>query len=120
MEQVQIESRSQDELVQIAKDMIAQKVFYDGLIPEEAGAMIYEIFLPLRKVEDHIDWNDVGMIYEYTTKSIDNSNSAPVFKTINFIHTVDMFRLTDIMNKLLSEDEDEHKHVHDDHCGCDH
>ena len=115
---IEIKSRTQDELVQLAKDMLAGKVFADSMLPDEMDALVYNIFLPLNKlmIDGGVDWNNVGMMYEYVDKSIEADKDYPVFKTINLVHMVDMFRLEDIFKQMNSQN----SHTHDEYCGCDH
>lgn len=102
MEQIEVSSRTEDELTQLVKDMYEGKVFYNGMLKEGEEAKIYRIFLPMEQIElnNLVNWDDVGMVFEYGNKAIDFKDGIPIFKTINFVHCNDMYRMTDIFVKL--------------------
>ena len=100
MDDVKVAPRTQEELVKIAEDMVSEKIFCDGMVRDGCDALVYNLFLPLIKVEQMVNWDDVGMIYEYVDKSVGEHETYPVFNTVNFVHESDMPKLQSIFKEM--------------------
>lgn len=106
VEKVIIEQRSDEDLLQLAKDMVDEKIFFDGQLPPEFDFMLMQIFAPLEPSlrKELIDFNDVGMIYEYLEKNIkDEKESMPMFNTMNMVHKADMPKLHELYTEAFSD-----------------
>ena len=99
VEKVPVEQRSEEDLLQLATDMVEEKIFFDGQLPPEFDFMLIQIFAPLEPAlrKELINFDDVGMIYEYLEKNIKTEKeSMPMFNTMNMVHKADMPRLHEL------------------------
>ncbi len=106
VEKVLVEQRSDEDLLQLAKDMVDEKIFFDGQLPPEFDFMLMQIFAPLEPSlrKELIDFNDVGMIYEYLEKNIkEEKESMPMFNTMNMVHKEDMPKLHELYTEAFSD-----------------
>jgi len=90
---VKVEQRTNGELKVLAQDMVDEKVFYDGMLPQDMDFFLPQIFAPLEPAirKELLDFNLIGMLYEYMDKNIkDDKESMPTFNTMNIVHLDDM------------------------------
>lgn len=106
VEKVLVEQRSDENLLQLAQDMVEEKVFFDGQLPPEFDFMLMQIFAPLEPSlrKELINFDDVGMIYEYLEKNIKTEKeSMPMFNTMNMVHREDMPKLHEMYSEAFSD-----------------
>jgi len=117
---VTIERRTDDELKQIANDLVHGRVFCDRHIhASDSEALISKIFMPLSMgalnsiPEEKL--RKIGMIFEYIENDINNladdkdkvDHSFPVFLSMQIIHADDMVKFMEYGQSDLSERESE-------------
>ncbi len=102
---VKVEQRTNDELRKLAEDMVDDKIFYDGQLSQEAEFLLPQIFAPLGPSirKELLDFNLIGMLYEYMDKNIkEEKESIPIFNTMNIVHIADMPILHELYQEMFS------------------
>lgn len=102
---VKVEQRTNDELRKLAKDMVDEKVFYDGQLPDQLDFLLPQIFAPLEPsiTKELMDFNIIGMIYEYRDKNLKKDREGlPIFNTMNVVHTDDMPILSELYLEMFN------------------
>ena len=118
MDTIKIESRNRAELEQIAKDISAGKLWHSSMLPDGLESLVFSIFLPLEQayLEGLLDWEKIGIIYEYVDNAIKWNGNYPLFKTCNIITQADCALIQQIVHELKLTP----PHAsHDENCGCD-
>lgn len=85
-----IESKTEEELFQIAKDIYSGLVYTDRHLPDINNLRI--CFAPLASMskEDLVKLNEVGLFYEYLDKaSPEKINEMPVFFSVQVLNKED-------------------------------
>lgn len=85
-----VPNRTNEELTQIAKDIVGNLIFTSNHLRESETRMIPQIFMPIifgtfaESTKEYID--DIGLIFEYYSKAGPTSiNGLPVFFSCSYI-----------------------------------
>jgi hypothetical protein len=79
--------RNQNELEQIAKDLLSGKIVIDWMIPndEDVWKVFQAINLLTPEQRGELAKLEVGGFYEYRTAAIDVCDNVPIFATMNVL-----------------------------------
>lgn len=102
--------KTDEELYQIATDMLEDKVFTSYQIPEYALSNLTMIFMPLlfmdEKQKKAMKRHKASMFYEYYTEAGNRSvNGYPIFMSMRYINIDDSTRLREIYEKIKEKKE---------------
>ena len=99
--------KSYEELKQIAKDMVAGKIFTDRQIPKTTP--LHLVFMPFvfmeekqrTKLTDQIEKKEIYMIYEYLEKAGPRAiNGMPTFMSCNMLSKTETDIMLDYFKKI--------------------
>jgi len=87
---MQVKIKTDEELKQIAKDLLADKIFTSAHLREGDESLIGSIFMPIlfidQKQRDELEANDVQVLYEYYSESGPRSlNGYPMFMSMKYM-----------------------------------
>jgi hypothetical protein len=120
-----IESKTEKELNQIARDLHAGRIYTDLHIPEHEAMGLIMVFLPLGFMEkgarEELLNDEPGLLYEYLDEANPRSvNGMPTFMSMQILNKKDAEKVLDKTRKLddaISEalgENDEEKTEEDD------
>lgn len=96
--------RTDQELRQIAVDLIEGKIFCDRhlKLKGENERMLLSVFMPLSLWEDAVEWvKDAGMIYEYLSEALPRTiNGYPMFTSCQKLTIEDTDKMFALYNEL--------------------
>lgn len=101
---IELKQKSREELIQLAKDLRAGKIFGDWMIPEaEYTDMVGSVFMLLHfgVMDNFKNVEDVGAAYEYLNVAAPLSiNGYPSFFSVRWLHKDDLPILASIGEEL--------------------
>jgi hypothetical protein len=91
--------RSQEEIKQLAIDVVEGKVFGSWMIPPKDLALLERIFMPLALTPTDALPKDISVVYEYRDKVAPlGINGYPVFFSFHYLNGEERELLTQEMN----------------------
>lgn len=111
------EPKTDDELRQLAMDIVDNKVFTDRHMQEHEAHMLGQVFMPIIFMDQEQSkavFEDVGMVYEYYSEAGPRSvNGLPMFMSVRFLSNEETNRIApmikeiqDFKRKFLGKKED--------------
>lgn len=100
-----IKRQSDAELKQLAKDIVAGKVFHSGMLHESDSHIAGSIFMPLTfmtaKQMKALRKDNPGLIYEYMDKAGPRAiNGYPIFTSCRMLNQKDLEKLREYIVKV--------------------
>lgn len=98
-----VPSKTDDELKQLARDMVAGNIFVSSMIPDDQyDHMLGSVFMPIDLgALEHVDKSTIGQMYEYFNKAGPRSiNGLPVFFSVQLINKEDLVRLREMCQAI--------------------
>jgi hypothetical protein len=103
--------RTEEELKQLAKDLLDDKIFTDAHIREGDDSLLGSIFMPIifidQKQRDKMEAECVSVLFEYYSKAGPRSiNGYPMFTSMNYMTKDEwekVFNYHEKMKKALDE-----------------
>lgn len=99
-----MQTLTDEQVVELAKDIWAGKVFTSGMLPDHEKHILCSVFMPLAFMssEEIQEMKDVAFIYEHMSASGKSGiNGYPIFMSFRTVSTADAERVTQAYDKII-------------------